>query len=178
MGCGDGALKGFGLRVKPSGMASYFVQYRNKEGRTRRLVLGRVSELTPDEARGWLPTKLKGVRTGADPSADRRRSLGNDSCGIVRPVPCGRQRPYQSVNSGDGSQPHRLPRKASNRPPRGRWTYLPRNRAFAGRRGCWKNSKAAREPRPRWANHWRSCRCRRELLECSARSSNLPDGKA
>jgi hypothetical protein len=38
---GDGALKGFGLRIKPGGAASYFVQYRNKEGRTRRLVIGR-----------------------------------------------------------------------------------------------------------------------------------------
>ena len=33
---GDGALKGFGLRIKPSGAASYFVQYRNREGRTSR----------------------------------------------------------------------------------------------------------------------------------------------
>ncbi len=68
---GDGALKGFGVRVKPSGIASYFVQYRNQEGRTRRLVLGRVGELTPDEARGLAADKLKGVRKGADPSADR-----------------------------------------------------------------------------------------------------------
>ena len=68
---GDGALKGFGVRMKRSGIASYFVQYRNQEGRTRRLVLGRVGELTPDEARGLAADKLKGVRKGADPSADR-----------------------------------------------------------------------------------------------------------
>src|SRR5262245_61766314 len=68
---GDGALKGFGIRVKPSGVASYFVQYRNKEGRTRRLVLGRVGELTPNEARNLAADKLKEARTGGDPSAER-----------------------------------------------------------------------------------------------------------
>jgi site-specific recombinase XerD len=68
---GDGALKGFGVRVKPSGVASYFMQYRNKEGRTRRLVLGRVGELTPDEARHLAADKFREVRKGADPSADR-----------------------------------------------------------------------------------------------------------
>ena len=73
---GDGALKGFGVRVKPSGVASYFVQYRNKEGRTRRLVLGRVDELTPHEARQLAADKLKEVRTGADPSAERHATRG------------------------------------------------------------------------------------------------------
>jgi integrase len=68
---GDGALKGFGIRVKPSGIASYFVQYRTKEGRTRRLVLGRVGELTPHEARRIAADKLKEARTGGDPSGER-----------------------------------------------------------------------------------------------------------
>lgn len=68
---GDGALKGFGIRMKPSGIASYLIQYRNKEGRTRRLVLGRVGTLTPDEARELAGDKLRKVTKGGDPSAER-----------------------------------------------------------------------------------------------------------
>ena len=44
---GDGALKGFGVRMKPSGTAAYIVQYRTAEGRTRRLAIGKVGTLTP-----------------------------------------------------------------------------------------------------------------------------------
>jgi integrase len=70
---GDGAIKGFGIRTKPSGTSTYFVQYRTKEGRrTRRLVLGRVGILTPDEARHLARDKLKEVAQGGDPSLDRR----------------------------------------------------------------------------------------------------------
>ncbi len=71
---GDGAIKGFGVRVKASGVASYIVQYRNKEGRTRRLVLGRVGVLAPEEARSEARDRLKAVSEGGDPSAERHNA--------------------------------------------------------------------------------------------------------
>jgi len=73
---GDGALKGFGIRMKPSGAASYLVQYRNKEGRTRRLVIGKVGTLTPDEAHNLAGDALRAVARGSDPSAERHAVRG------------------------------------------------------------------------------------------------------
>jgi integrase len=69
---GDGAIKGFGVRMKSSGAASYLVQYRTRGGRTRRLALGRVGVLTPYQARVLASDALKGIKNGADPSAERR----------------------------------------------------------------------------------------------------------
>ena len=73
---GDGALKGFGIRMKPSGAASYFVQYRNKEGRTRRLVIGKIGTLAPDEARRLAGDALRVAAKGGDPSAERHAMRG------------------------------------------------------------------------------------------------------
>jgi len=50
---GDGALKGFGVRVKPSGSATYLVQYRNREGRTRRLALAKSGPSPLRRHAGW-----------------------------------------------------------------------------------------------------------------------------
>jgi integrase len=67
----DGELRGFGVRVKPSGVKSYLVQYRNREGRTRRLVLGQHGPLAPEAARNLALKALAKVAEGMDPSAER-----------------------------------------------------------------------------------------------------------
>jgi integrase len=73
---GDRALKGFGVRMKPSGSAAFILQYRTREGRTRRLAFGKVGALTPEQARTIARDKLADVARGADPSAERRRLRG------------------------------------------------------------------------------------------------------
>ena len=67
----DAELRGFGVRVKPSGVKTFLIQYRNTEGRTRRLVLGQYGALTPELARDLARRKLAAVAEGEDPSAER-----------------------------------------------------------------------------------------------------------
>ncbi len=69
----DEKLAGFGIRVKPSGSASYLVQYRNAHGRTRRLAFAKVGTLTPDQARDKA-AKYLGDARDADPSTQRKEA--------------------------------------------------------------------------------------------------------
>ena len=68
----DDELRGFGVRFKPTGAGAYIIQYRNAEGRSKRLTLGSVVELTAEEARKLARSKLSGVAQGADPVAEKR----------------------------------------------------------------------------------------------------------
>ena len=70
----DGSLAGFGVRVQTTGARSYVVKYRAGSGRgapTRRLTIGKVGTLTPDEARTLAKKMLGSVAHGADPAAQR-----------------------------------------------------------------------------------------------------------
>ncbi|MDR3472567.1 MAG: site-specific integrase [Devosia sp.] len=70
----DSELRGFGIRLKPTGAATFILQYRNAEGRSRRLSLGSVHILTPDQARDLAREKLVEVKRGNDPAEDRRNA--------------------------------------------------------------------------------------------------------
>jgi integrase len=72
----DAALAGFGLRMKPSGRASYLIQYRTRTGATRRMVLGPVGTFKVEEARARARKLLVAARDGEDPSADRKADRG------------------------------------------------------------------------------------------------------
>ena len=85
----DSKLPGFGLRVQPSGVMSYVAKYRAGSGRaapTRRVTLGRIGKITPDEAEKLAKRVLGAVAHGADPaatkSADRRAATLNELAGL------------------------------------------------------------------------------------------------
>jgi integrase len=68
--CGE--LRGFGVRVKPSGVKTFLIQYRTRRGGTRRYSIGQYGRVTVEEARREAKIKLADVARGEDPSEARR----------------------------------------------------------------------------------------------------------
>lgn len=67
----DRELRGFGVRVSPTGLKVYVIQYRNPEGKSRRLALGRHGLLTPEQARDFARERLVLIARGEDPTQAR-----------------------------------------------------------------------------------------------------------
>jgi integrase len=72
---GKGAVAGFGIRRQRSTAVAYIVLYRNAEGRSRRLTIGRHGAgWTPDTAREKAKSILAEAGGGADPAAAKREA--------------------------------------------------------------------------------------------------------
>ncbi len=73
----DADVKGYGIRVEPSGLKSFVLEYRPGAGGRgvikRRVTLGRYGSMTPDQARKAALSTLAHVRLGADPQAEKSR---------------------------------------------------------------------------------------------------------
>ena len=72
-----GTLKGFGIRVTPTGYKSFIIDYRPGEGGRRvlkkRMVIGVVGKITCEQARAIARKKLAQVQLGKNPAAEREQ---------------------------------------------------------------------------------------------------------
>lgn len=78
----DRDLRGFGLRIEPSGIKTFIAKYRvgggGRNAPQRIQTIGRYGTLTPEEARRKAKVVLGSVAAGADPQGDlsaRRREM-------------------------------------------------------------------------------------------------------
>jgi len=78
----DTQLKGLILRVQPSGVMSYYVEY----GRAKRIRIGRADAMAPTRARDQARDVLAEVYAGGDPMERRRRERAHTFSSFVREV--------------------------------------------------------------------------------------------
>lgn len=64
-------LKGFGVFVQPTGVRTYFVDYRNRDGIRKRMTIGRHGTITADQARKLAIATLGETVKGEDPAEER-----------------------------------------------------------------------------------------------------------
>ena len=78
----DTQLKGLILRIQPSGVMSYYVQY----GRSRRISIGRADAISPAQARDLARPILGEAYAGKDPMATRRAAKAHSLASFIDEV--------------------------------------------------------------------------------------------
>lgn len=68
----DSELRGFYLRVQPSGVKTYYVVYRLTNGKQRRFKIGDAARMLAEQARREAKRILGLVENGQDPQADKQ----------------------------------------------------------------------------------------------------------
>jgi integrase len=80
----DDKLPCFGVRVRSTGGMTYVIQYRNRQGQTRKLKIGSVRRMTVEEARSEAKVRLAEVERDIDPAerraADRKAMSIEELC--------------------------------------------------------------------------------------------------
>ena len=81
----DDKLTGFGVRIQPSGVKSFIVNYRAGDGGrkapNKRVVLGRYGKVAPDQARRLAQKVLGKVADGDDPAGNRAEARAMPTLG-------------------------------------------------------------------------------------------------
>jgi integrase len=72
----DQELRGFGVKVVSSGLKTFVVQYRNAQGSSRRIMIGRYGVMTVEEARREAKTVLGKIAKGVDPLEEKEAAAG------------------------------------------------------------------------------------------------------
>lgn len=71
----DDRLEGFGVRATPAGSISFVIQYRNGQGRSRRLTIGPYGAYTPSKAREEAEDLLREAHAARKGKGLRVRAL-------------------------------------------------------------------------------------------------------
>ncbi|MFG1465581.1 site-specific integrase [Xanthobacter sp. DSM 24535] len=73
----DQELRGFGVKVVASGLKTFVVQYRNAQGRSRRIMIGRYGVMTLEEARREAKNVLGRIARGVDPLEEKQAAASD-----------------------------------------------------------------------------------------------------
>lgn len=106
----DDDLKGFGLRIRASSSKVWVFKYENGAGKTKRMTLGSVEELSAVEARQTAKTYSAEVHLGNDPAAEKAhgRVAAGQTFAVFLPRFLERQRAKQKPRSYQETERHLL----------------------------------------------------------------------